>query len=228
VPSRPLHAKTNFLNRINVIWVVQLESEKYFALPGPQISGFLLPSRTHKRGASRSSRVLGAGCDGRGMSRDERHDADGEVVWSWRPKAGATLCGMTRSNGDNKAWSPGRARISRKTIRAGKAGCSGCTCGSAACFFVARGPWVSADTRPSLRPLKFSRAIQMRSSDALRRENAGSCPLRCFANSIERRKTGWGTRRDPGHRVVSGGIFMGLDARPRVMVNRVLTSPYLW
>jgi hypothetical protein len=42
-----------------------------------------------------------------------------------------------------------------KTIRAGKAGCSGCTCGSAACFFAARGPWVSADTRPSLRPLSF-------------------------------------------------------------------------
>jgi hypothetical protein len=25
------------------------------------------------------------------MSRDERHDADGEVVWSWRPDAGAKL-----------------------------------------------------------------------------------------------------------------------------------------
>jgi hypothetical protein len=48
--------------------------------------------------------------------------ADGEVVWSWRPKAGATLCGMTRSNGDNKAWSPGRARISRKTIAQGRPG----------------------------------------------------------------------------------------------------------
>jgi len=31
-----------------------------------------MPSRTHKRGVSRSSRTLGAGCDGRGVSADER------------------------------------------------------------------------------------------------------------------------------------------------------------
>jgi hypothetical protein len=27
---------------------------------------------------------------------------------------------MTRGNGDNKAWSPGRSRISRKTIAQGR------------------------------------------------------------------------------------------------------------
>jgi hypothetical protein len=31
--------------------------------------------------------------------------ADGEVVWSWRPDAGASLCEMTQSDGDNKARS---------------------------------------------------------------------------------------------------------------------------
>jgi hypothetical protein len=119
------------------------------------------------------------------MSRDERHDADGEVVWSWRPDAGAKLA----ENDPLMRWqeSPVTGPVTGestketvKTIRAGKAGCSGCTCGSAACFLVARGPWVSADTRPSLRPLISMRVIQMQSSDAPRRENAGLCFLCCL------------------------------------------------
>ncbi len=57
-------------------------------------------------------------------------------MWSWRPKAGATPCEMTQSNGDNKAWSPGRARISRKTIAQGRPVVPARTCGSAACFFL--------------------------------------------------------------------------------------------
>jgi hypothetical protein len=44
----------------------------------------------HKRGVSRSSRTLGAGCNGRfGGARRAALNADGEVVWSWRPDAGA-------------------------------------------------------------------------------------------------------------------------------------------
>jgi hypothetical protein len=40
-------------------------------------------SRAHKRGVSRSSRALGAGCDGRfGCARRAPREADGEVVWS--------------------------------------------------------------------------------------------------------------------------------------------------
>jgi hypothetical protein len=40
-------------------------------------------SRTHKRGVSRSSRTLGAGCGGRfGGALTNGVDADGEVVWS--------------------------------------------------------------------------------------------------------------------------------------------------
>jgi len=41
----------------------------------------LRASRAHKRGASRSSRTLGAGCDGRLDAQDEHVKADGEVVW---------------------------------------------------------------------------------------------------------------------------------------------------
>jgi hypothetical protein len=42
--------------------------------------------------------------------------ADGEVVWSWRPDAGAKLCGDDlRSDGGKRARSPGRAR--RKPLK---------------------------------------------------------------------------------------------------------------
>src|SRR5258708_39971537 len=49
--------------------------------------------------------------------------ADGEVVWSWRSDAGAKLAKtLTRlaDDGGKKAWSPERARISRKTIAQGR------------------------------------------------------------------------------------------------------------
>jgi hypothetical protein len=48
------------------------------------------------------------------MLQDETASfADGEVVWSWRPKAGAKLAMMLShhaDDGDNNVWSPGRAR----------------------------------------------------------------------------------------------------------------------
>src|SRR5712671_1442299 len=44
-------------------------------------------------------------------------------------------------------------------------------------FFVARGPWVRAGTRPSLRPLLISRAVRFNNSDISCRENADSYPL---------------------------------------------------
>jgi hypothetical protein len=39
---------------------------------------------------------VGPGCDGRGSARDERADAYGKIVWSWRPDAGVKSCGNTR------------------------------------------------------------------------------------------------------------------------------------
>src|ERR1700752_3805571 len=55
--------------------------------------------------------------------------AYGEVVWSWRRDPGATLAAsFPLTTGARKAASPGRARISRKTIARGKPGCLGCTC----------------------------------------------------------------------------------------------------
>ena len=62
-------------------------------------------------------------------SPDENAAAYGEVVWSWRRDPGATSAGaIPPATGARKAASPGRARISRKTIARGKPGCLGCTC----------------------------------------------------------------------------------------------------
>jgi len=68
---------------------------------------------------------------------DETSAAYDEVVWSWRRDPGVyplRLCGD--GNGDNKGRSPGRARISRKTIARGKPGCLGCTCQTRVRFFA--------------------------------------------------------------------------------------------
>src|SRR5207244_7205862 len=59
----------------------------------------------------------------------ETFAAYGEVVWSWRRDPGATLAVSPADNGGKKGRSPGRARISRKTIARGKPGCPGCSCG---------------------------------------------------------------------------------------------------
>jgi hypothetical protein len=75
------------------------------------------------RGAYASSRTLSAGCGGRvDAARRAASFADGEIVWSRRPDAGADLAMMLShhaDDGDNKAWSSGRSRISRKTIAQG-------------------------------------------------------------------------------------------------------------
>ena len=56
------------------------------------------------------------------MSRDERTDADGEVVWSWRLDAGAKVVGLSRERrwqkepvtGEHEiSVSRGKARFSR-------------------------------------------------------------------------------------------------------------------
>jgi len=49
--------------------------------------------------------------------------ADGEVAWSWRPDAGVKSAKMLphlAGDGGKKARSPGRSRISRKTIAQGR------------------------------------------------------------------------------------------------------------
>jgi hypothetical protein len=78
---------------------------------------------------------------------DERHGADGEVVWSWPPGAEAKVVGFDEFDGrqGQESRSLGRSRISRETIAQGMPDDPADPVVTAACTFFARGPWV----RPS-------------------------------------------------------------------------------
>jgi hypothetical protein len=56
----PLRAKSDFLSRINVIWVVQPLLQKYSGFPKPQITFITSPSTPHER---RIAIVTDAGLD---------------------------------------------------------------------------------------------------------------------------------------------------------------------
>src|SRR3974390_2284579 len=70
-PRNRMRAKVDLSKHFKLIWAVQSCCEKYSAL----LVGQIITTRPRhpvlaKRGASRSSRVLGAGCDGReGVAR---------------------------------------------------------------------------------------------------------------------------------------------------------------
>jgi hypothetical protein len=103
----------------------------------------LRASRLMQRGVRVVTNVE-AGCDGRGgCARRAQAAADGEVVWSWRPKAGAKLAktlSRLADDGGNKVWFTGEsAKDTVKTNRAGKAGISGYTCGSCPVHFFTHG-----------------------------------------------------------------------------------------
>src|SRR5215468_2412082 len=72
--------------------------------------------RLHKGTLARSSRNVGAGCDGRcGVSavqtaRTKTSAAYGEVVWSWRRDPGVKPMERSIGDGGKKGRSPGRAR----------------------------------------------------------------------------------------------------------------------
>jgi hypothetical protein len=113
--------------------------------------------RPHRRGASRSSRTLGAGCDGRAWCTDEcaRRGRRSRVVLAprrWREVGdNAPHCA---GDGDNK---PDRRRergISRKTIARGMPGCFGLPVVTNSCALLLSHArlrvWLN--TRHSLRP----------------------------------------------------------------------------
>ena len=123
------------------------------------------PSRPHKRGGSRSSRTLRRDAVDAAVSLDERTGADGEGVWSWRPDAGAKLCGMIhKATGAKEPGPRGERDISRKPS------CRECrligaylwllTC----VLFVAHAAAGALRTRHSLRPLFSSRVVSHNNS----------------------------------------------------------------
>jgi hypothetical protein len=93
--------------------------------------------------------------DADGVARRAAFFADGEVVWSWRPDAGAKRVErvFTR-DGDNKARSHrGDHGISRKAIAQGMPECFGEPVVTNSCaFFTAREAAGALNTRHSLRP----------------------------------------------------------------------------
>src|SRR5215813_4959114 len=85
----------------------------------------------------------------RELRKDERkRNADGEVVWSWRPDAGAKFTGFDEPCGRRGQESPVPGEITKdtvKTIAQGMPDDLAEPVVTAACFLLAGGPWV----RPS-------------------------------------------------------------------------------
>jgi hypothetical protein len=127
-----------------------------------QIRSIFSPvSRPKKRGVSRSSRTLGAGCDGR-RQRTRRLRFALRTAKSCGPDIPTLISGATRERcHPRRQQSPVSGASTKepvKTIRAGKAGNVRQTCGDlSACFlFLHAELRVRWRTRLSLRPL-FSR-----------------------------------------------------------------------
>jgi hypothetical protein len=147
----------------------------------PQISSIFRVSRSHKRGVSRSSRTLGAGCGGRGgvarraaLKRTAKSCGSGAPKQALRSRRCSRVLRVTVAT---KRWSPRRARITRKTIAQGMPVDPALPVVTAACFFCCRRAMGEVVTRHSLRPLHFGGTSSRHNSGAARGENAGLCPL---------------------------------------------------
>jgi hypothetical protein len=102
-----------------------------------------------QEGASRSSRTLSAGCDGRfgdahGFVRTNGADADAKARGPGLPTLRSSSLGLrgSRAMGANKPGSQGERAISVKTIAQGMPDDLAEPAVPSPCFFYARGPWV--------------------------------------------------------------------------------------
>ena len=146
----------------------------------PQIRAIIRASRTHQRGASRSSRTFGRGTRWtrrcrrtNGISRGRRSRV---VLAPRRWRQVGDDASHHADDGGKKARSPRRAR--RKPLKPSRGECRVDPAEpvvTAACFSCCRRAMGEAITRHSPRPLIYSRAVWLQDSDAPRRENAISC-----------------------------------------------------
>ena len=107
-----MHQKVRFANGFNADSTVQISAQKIFFFFDLRKCAFLRPSRLVQRDGRVVTNVE-AGCDGReSCVRRTLACTDGEVVWSWRPDAGAKSAMLTKLAGDGskRARFPGRAR----------------------------------------------------------------------------------------------------------------------
>ena len=93
---------------------------------------------------------------------DERRRCGRKIVWSWPPDAEAKRASErgSRAMGARKPGSQGERDISVKTVAQGMPDVSAGPVVPSPCLFIARGPWVAASTRHSLRPLSIQRATR--------------------------------------------------------------------
>ena len=135
-----MRARPNLLKQFKLICPVQSFPQKYFCFLPRQITGVFRASRALRRGVSRSSRTLGAGCGGRGsvvarggcragsdgpvsiaparrrtaLKRTAKPCGPGTRCWCQVGGGASTQPGLLRcqfaDDGDKTNSSPGRAR----------------------------------------------------------------------------------------------------------------------
>src|ERR1700756_3418739 len=85
-------AQSEIRKKIQNLWLISALAAN-FPFHFPEFLLIIIMSRAHKRGASRSSRVLGAGCDGRKSACDERGYCGRRTGVVLTPWAGAKRAG---------------------------------------------------------------------------------------------------------------------------------------
>jgi hypothetical protein len=148
-----------------------------------------------RRGASRSSRVLEAGCDGRSGATDERACCGRQKRVVLIPRRWDQVCRCSANDGGYQARTPGRARHKPVNHRAGNAGVAPVHLWSYPCAFYCTGPTGAIGTRHSLRPPIFRRGNIMHHSGISCRENANA---RCQLVNLRFRHSGPIASRCPG------------------------------
>ena len=178
-----VRAKSNLLNRFNLIWVVQLSLQKYtsslsspnqcfFRAVPPRQEGRIAIVTNARRDAvdarRRRGRWLQGGATRERLTSRRTYDADayGKTVWFWHPWLVSSCRWRIRSNRIDCAIKPaameakgirlqGEHGISRQPIAQGMPECSGCTCMlvCASLPLIAHETAGAASTRHSLLPL---------------------------------------------------------------------------
>ena len=180
-----LRQKSKFACAFKLIWVVQSARKKYFALHSLHSLASLSHPASSKRGVRAIVTTREAGMrwtlSRQALLRETTGEmADGEVVWSWRPKAGVKwrrAHRIAQTDGDNKVWSPGRAR--RTPLKPPRRECRLLRLNLWFCrvLFCCTRTMGAACTRHSLRPLLPRDMTEINLGCNRRRENEASCLL---------------------------------------------------
>jgi hypothetical protein len=113
--QKSLREKSEFASGFNADLAVQSVASKYFCLRKSEIMHKLGPIPPRCEGRYASSRTRGGVRWTRAAARRAARLADDEIVWFWRPWAGAKFAGDDPANdGDYKVTDTGKsAKISR-------------------------------------------------------------------------------------------------------------------